>query len=78
MIDEAVSKLTEEQRAALNTGATSYDWFSRRIRNQRIKNRTVSYLVYMQRLTPLICCTIRVPRRGKPVGEQNKVEFDSG
>jgi len=40
VIDEAVSKLTEQQRAALNTGATSYDWFSRRIRNQRIKNRT--------------------------------------
>lgn len=55
VIDEAVSKLTEEQRAALNPGVTSYDWFSRRIKNQRIKNRTVSYIAYLRRLTPLIC-----------------------
>jgi len=40
VIDEAVSKLTEQQREALNPGVTSYDWFSRRIKNQRIKNRT--------------------------------------
>jgi isopenicillin N synthase-like dioxygenase len=44
MIAEAVSKLSEEERTALNTGSTSNDWFSRRIRNQRIKNRTASYL----------------------------------
>jgi len=40
LIAEAVSKLTDEQRAALDTGETSYVWFNRRIKNQRIKNRT--------------------------------------
>jgi isopenicillin N synthase-like dioxygenase len=39
LIAEAVGKLTEERRAALNPGVTAHDWFARRIKNQRIKNR---------------------------------------
>ncbi|KAF5391869.1 hypothetical protein D9757_001846 [Collybiopsis confluens] len=39
LIAEAVSKLPEERKATLNPGVTSYDWFTRRIKNQRTKNR---------------------------------------
>ncbi|KAJ3877712.1 hypothetical protein F5051DRAFT_490717 [Lentinula edodes] len=39
-IAEAVSKLTEEQRNVLGPGVTAVDWFNRRIKNQRVKNRT--------------------------------------
>ena len=38
LIAEAAAKDTEGK---LNTGATSAEWFARRIKNQRIKNRTV-------------------------------------
>ncbi|KAI1781594.1 Clavaminate synthase-like protein [Ganoderma leucocontextum] len=37
VIAEAVAKLPEDK---YNTGSTSLDWFTRRIKNQRIKNRT--------------------------------------
>ncbi|KIK63558.1 hypothetical protein GYMLUDRAFT_162395 [Collybiopsis luxurians FD-317 M1] len=40
LIAESVSNLPEERKTAFNPGATSYEWFSRRIKNQRIKNRT--------------------------------------
>ena len=39
IIAEAVAKLPEDK---YNTGSTSLEWFTRRIKNQRIKNRTVS------------------------------------
>ena len=39
IIAEAIAKLPEDK---YNTGSTSLDWFTRRIKNQRIKNRTVS------------------------------------
>ncbi|KAJ3728667.1 Clavaminate synthase-like protein [Lentinula raphanica] len=39
VIAEAVGKLTEEQRAAMNPGATALEWFNRRLKNQRLKNR---------------------------------------
>ena len=38
MIAEAVAKLPPGK---YDTGATAKDWFARRIKNQRIKNRTV-------------------------------------
>ncbi|KAJ3905370.1 hypothetical protein F5879DRAFT_799791, partial [Lentinula edodes] len=38
-IAEAVSKLTEQQRNVLSPGVTAVDWFNRRIKNQRVKNR---------------------------------------
>ena len=38
IIAEAVAKLPEDK---YNTGSTSLDWFTRRIKNQRVKNRTV-------------------------------------
>lgn len=41
MIAEAVAKTPEKN---FETGSTSFEWFSRRIRNQRIKNRKVSIL----------------------------------
>lgn len=41
MIAEAVAKAPEGQ---FQTGATAYDWFTRRIKYQRINNRTVSRL----------------------------------
>jgi len=42
LIAEAVGKLSDEQRTALNPGVTAYDWFSRRKKNLRIRNRAVS------------------------------------
>lgn len=41
MIKEAVEKATPEVKATFNTGVTSGDWFRRRIKNHRIKNRKV-------------------------------------
>lgn len=40
LIAEAVEKMTAEQRQKYETGATAYEWFTRRIKNQRLKNRT--------------------------------------
>jgi len=40
IIAEAVSKLSDERRETLTPGVTADDWFNRRIRNQRIKNRS--------------------------------------
>ena len=39
MIAEAVAN---EPKDKFNTGSTSLEWFSRRIKNQRIANRTVN------------------------------------
>jgi len=39
MIAEAVKKNPEKN---FETGSTSYEWFTRRVKNQRIKNRKVS------------------------------------
>ncbi|KAF9065858.1 hypothetical protein BDP27DRAFT_1393527 [Rhodocollybia butyracea] len=40
LIAEAVSKASDERREALTPGVTADDWFNRRIKNQRIKNRS--------------------------------------
>ena len=41
MIAEAAKKNADK---GYETGSTSLEWFSRRIRNQRMKNRTVSFV----------------------------------
>ncbi|KAE9388192.1 Clavaminate synthase-like protein [Gymnopus androsaceus JB14] len=40
LIAEAVNKLSDEQREALNPGVTAFDWICRRVMNRRVKNRT--------------------------------------
>ena len=40
MIAEAAKKNADK---GYETGSTSLEWFSRRVRNQRMKNRTVSF-----------------------------------
>lgn len=41
MISAAMSKLSPAERAKFRTGSTAKEWFARRIRNQRVNNRTV-------------------------------------
>ena len=42
VIKAKVDELDEEKRARMFPQSTSSEWFARRIKNQRIKNRTVS------------------------------------
>lgn len=51
MIKEAVERADARgERGKYETGVTSGEWFARRIKNQRIKNRTVSRVTEMLRL----------------------------
>jgi hypothetical protein len=59
MIAEAVAKAPANK---FNTGSTSLEWFSRRIKNQRIANRTVYLLSSLSYI--FIELVIRVRRRG--------------
>lgn len=43
MIAESAAKNADK---GYDTGSKSAAWFSRRIKNQRVKNRTVSYLLF--------------------------------
>lgn len=42
LVRERVKRMDEEERKRYEPGVTASEWFARRIRNQRIKNRTVS------------------------------------
>ena len=42
LVRERVAKMGEEERKRYDPQATASEWFARRIRNQKIKNRTVS------------------------------------
>lgn len=44
MIAEAAKKNADK---GYETATTSFEWFSRRIRNQRMKNRTVSLVLLL-------------------------------
>lgn len=41
-----IAEAVEKSGAMADTGSTAGDWFARRIKNQRIKNRTVRFLTY--------------------------------
>ena len=43
LVAEAVEKMTSEERAKYEPNVAAKDWFSRRIKNQRLNNRMVSF-----------------------------------
>lgn len=66
MIAEAAKKNADK---GYETGSTSLEWFSRRVRNQRMKNRTVSFCELFGVFLGLNGC--RALKRGERVGELN-------
>lgn len=46
LVKEKLDKMSADDRKKYEPGVTAAEWFARRIRNQRMKNRTVCYLVY--------------------------------
>ncbi|EJD04538.1 Clavaminate synthase-like protein [Fomitiporia mediterranea MF3/22] len=46
-IRDVVSRMSDEQRAKYEPNTTAIEWFARRIRNQRIKNRAVSIFLFV-------------------------------
>ena len=65
MIAEAVAKLPPGK---YDTGATAKDWFARRIKNQRIKNRTVCRSFIGSSIRLKFHLLRRVQRRGGAAG----------
>jgi hypothetical protein len=61
MIAEAVKKTPEKN---FETGSTAYEWFTRRIKNQRINNRKASISLVFEIHGVLTVMTTRARKRG--------------
>lgn len=48
LIKSTVETKTSEERQKYDPDATASEWFARRVKNQRLKNRTVSNIWYSQ------------------------------